>query len=108
MHTLTSSIFLPAYMAVLSPQDRRVVLQTYLLSILITVMARGKPTIDVEYLMSFNPAPMAPGTRPNKTGKDVIADPNDEATRNPWTSIVESSLYAEGSFPPLSLTQTVD
>jgi len=97
MHALTSSIFLPAYMSVLDAPKRRAVLRTYLLGVLATVIARGKPGIDIDYLMQSPLVSVAPGTMPKRgAAKDVLSEPGDEATRNGWGSIVESSLYATG------------
>lgn len=95
MHTLTSSIFLPAYMAPLDISHRRTVLRTYLLVVLLTALARGRPHIDFEYLMSANAYPVAPDSEP-KQSQDVISDPSDPEARNPWLSLVESSLYHHG------------
>ena len=97
MHTLTSSIFLPAYMTPLSIPQRRTILRTYLLIVLLTAIARGRPQIDFEYLMSANPYPVGPNTGPEKWNKDhVISNPTEGEARNPWLSIVESSLYHHG------------
>ena len=97
MHTLTSSIFLPAYMTPLSISQRRTILRTYLLIVLLTAIARGRPNIDFEYLMSADPFPIAPGSEPATWNKEhVISNPTRAEARNPWLSIVESSLYHHG------------
>lgn len=103
MHALTSSIFLPAYMTPLPVQHRRTILRTYLLVVLLTAMARGRPRIDFGYLMSANPYPVAPQSEP-KQSRDVISDPSSPEARNPWLSLIESSLYHHGM--PLSLLLT--
>jgi hypothetical protein len=100
MHTLTSSIFLPAYMTPLSISQRRTILRTYLLIILLTAIARGRPKIDFEYIMSANPYPVAPGSEPKTWNKEhVISNPTNAEARNPWLSIVESALYHHGQSP---------
>jgi hypothetical protein len=109
MHTLTSSIFLPAYMTPLSVSQRRTILRTYLLIVLLTAIARGRPEIDFEYLMSANPFPVAPDSAPKTWNKEhVISNPTLPETRNPWLSIVESSLYHHGKSPSLSQKRAND
>lgn len=82
-------------MTPLDISHRRTILRTYLLVVLLTAMARGRPRLDFEYLMSANFYPIAPGSEP-KQSKDVISDPSEPAARNPWLSLVESSLYHHG------------
>lgn len=97
MHTLTSSMFLPAFMAVLEPPARRAVLKTYTAALFAMSIARGKPNIDVSYLMQAPLFPVGPGTTPKPgASRDCLSDPSDEATRGAWPSIVESALYATG------------
>jgi hypothetical protein len=104
MHNLTSSIFLPAYMSPLDVPHRRVVLKTYLMGVLATTIARGRPKIDVEYLMGSPLIAVGPGTTPSRgSGKDGLSDAGNSSTRNAWTSIVESSLYASGMSPATSI-----
>jgi hypothetical protein len=109
MHTLTSSIFLPAYMTPLSISQRRRILRTYLLIILLTAIARGRPKIDFEYIMSANPYPVAPDSEPKTWNKEhVISNPTNAEARNPWLSIVESALYHHGMFTLLWNSQMTD
>ena len=104
MHALTSSIFLPAYMTSLSPPNRRALLRTYLLGILTTIIARGKPKPEFEYLMSAPLFPVPPRSTPDKgSAPDALGEPGDVETRNPWTSIVESSLYGTGECSPITI-----
>lgn len=84
-------------MSPLSIPQRRTILRTYLLIVLLTAIARGRPQIDFEYLMSANPYPIGPNTSPENWNKDhVISNPTEGEARNPWLSIVESSLYHHG------------
>jgi len=106
MHCLTSSIFLPAFMAPLSISQRRTILRTHLLVVLQTALARGRPAINTNLLMNANPHPVAPGTEPEKS-KHVISDPRDPSTRNAWTSLIESCLYAHDSHVPKSIRSLV-
>jgi len=98
MHALTSSIFLPAYMAGIDAPRRRAVLRTYLLGVLSTVLSRGKPVPNLDYLMASPLICVPPGSTPQAGKHDALSEPSDVETRNPWTSIVESSLYSTGEF----------
>lgn len=83
MHVLTSSIFVPSTLALLpSTEHKTVFLKTYLLAVLHTVLARGRPTIDV-YL------PMAHTSSPSKDIKTIEEG-------NPWSAIVEAVLFETG------------
>ena len=49
--------------------------------------------------MSANPYPVAPGSEPKTWYKDhVMSNPTKAEARNPWLSIVESSLYHHGMY----------
>ncbi len=86
-------------MAILDLPARRAILQTYLAGILATAIARGRPKIDIEYLMDAPLYPVGPGTMPKKgESGDCLSDPSNVETRNVWNGIVESSLYATGEF----------
>ena len=114
MHALTSSIFAPAILPVLSIPERRIFLDLYLLAILDLALLSGRPTLDAGLLMSYDLYPVAPGTEgkarvkngsfgtaKNVNGEtlpDVVIDPHKADTRNPWLSIVESCLYQTGNF----------
>lgn len=52
MHALTSSLFLPAFMTVLSAEHRRMLLQTYLLTMFQIMLTRGRPHIFPKEAMS--------------------------------------------------------
>nr|XP_018263303.1 uncharacterized protein I303_04797 [Kwoniella dejecticola CBS 10117]OBR85461.1 hypothetical protein I303_04797 [Kwoniella dejecticola CBS 10117] len=105
MHTLTSSIFIPSYMPVLSIPNRRLLLRAYVLVLLNTALARGRPSIDPQLIMSYDAFPVPPGSeklmKPNKG--DVIGRPEDKEGRNPWLGIVESSLAYTDSHVPKAI-----
>ena len=85
-------------MVKLDEPERRALLTTYLAGMLSTVVARGKPKLDIDYLMSAPLYPVAPNSTPLKgQGGDVLSVPADVSTRNLWGSIIESSLYATGT-----------
>ncbi|WVQ67892.1 uncharacterized protein L199_006097 [Kwoniella botswanensis] len=109
MHTLTSSIFIPTYMPILSIPNRRLLLKAYLLVLLNTAIARGRPAIDPELTMSYDPFPVAPGSEeqvePQKGA--VIGSPDKKESRNPWMGIVESSLAYPDSHVPKAIRSLV-
>ncbi|OCF42806.1 hypothetical protein I317_03408 [Kwoniella heveanensis CBS 569] len=105
MHTLTSSIFIPTYLPLLSTPNRRVLLRAYTLVALHTALARGKPRINSTLLMSYDAFPTAPGSeslvKPKK-GK-IIGDPEKKESRNGWLDVVESSLAYTDSHVPKAI-----
>ncbi|WRT66146.1 uncharacterized protein IL334_003099 [Kwoniella shivajii] len=105
VHTLTSSIFIPTYMPVLSIPNRRLLFKAYLLVILNTALARGRPRIDPELIMSYDPYPVAPGTDGSVKAKqgDVLGQPDKKESRNPWLSMIESCLAHPDSHVPKAI-----
>ncbi|KAK4687208.1 hypothetical protein P7C73_g2910, partial [Tremellales sp. Uapishka_1] len=103
MHTLTSSIFLPSYLSPLSLSERRIVLQSYLLVVLHTVLARGRPKLDTALLMSYSENPSAKDYKVSAKGTDTIGAP----TYNPWTHIIDTSLHAKDSHVPKAIRSLV-
>ncbi|WWC89561.1 uncharacterized protein L201_004485 [Kwoniella dendrophila CBS 6074] len=105
MHTLTSSIFIPSYMPILSIPNRRLLLKAYLLVILNTALARGRPQIDPDLLMSYDAFPTAPGADSIVKAKEgnVIGRPEKKENRNPWLGIIESSLSHPDSHCPKAI-----
>jgi hypothetical protein len=62
MHLLTSSLFLPSILPLLpSFAHQRTLLESYMLTILVTSLSRGRPTIDARIPLSWpdHPAEMA-------------------------------------------------
>lgn len=95
MHALTSSLFLPSYLPLLTIPQRRALLTIYTLVTLQSAIARGRPRINPGLLMNAPLFPVAPDTSA-KSARDVLSDPAEETSRNAWLSLVESALYAEG------------
>ncbi|KAL1405379.1 hypothetical protein Q8F55_009010 [Vanrija albida] len=101
MHALTSSVFLPALLARLGAQARRIVLQSYVLTILQVALARGRPRLYPAESMSWSAAP-APKL-PARPATDVIGDPADPGQHNPWLAIVANALVSTDSHVPKSV-----
>ncbi|WVF71677.1 hypothetical protein IAT40_006485 [Kwoniella sp. CBS 6097] len=105
MHALTSSIFIPTYLPLLSIPHRRVLLRAYLLVALHITLARGKPRINPSLLMSYNAFPTAPGSEglvKAKKGK-IVGEPEKKESRNGWLDVVESSLAYTDSHVPKAI-----
>ncbi|KAL7421508.1 hypothetical protein Q5752_003277 [Cryptotrichosporon argae] len=93
MHALTSSIFLPSYMAHLAPAQAKAVLDGYVLTILHVALARGRPALYIDHLMV---APEAGAGAGSSGRRDAIS----ESETNPWLGIIDNSLLARDSHTP--------
>ena len=71
MHVLTSSLFLPPFVAYLSPRASTLLLRKHFATGLAWWVARGRPTLDIR--------PFYAHTAP-------------DATPNPWLGLVEGAL----------------
>jgi hypothetical protein len=97
MHALTSSIFIPSFLAVLTIPERRALLSAYGLATFQFSISRGRPQLSPEFIMSQPAFPTAPGTEVEQgRATDVLSDPSDKRSRNAWLSLIESCLYARG------------
>ncbi|EIW70851.1 hypothetical protein TREMEDRAFT_28974 [Tremella mesenterica DSM 1558] len=103
MHALTSSIFLPAYLEILSISNRRMLLKSYTLMLFVIALGRGRPKLNPGLVMSYDLFPVAPGTEV-KASRETVGDASDKNTRNAWLTLIESSLYANGE---LSLCRAI-
>ncbi|WVQ99214.1 hypothetical protein IAU59_006346 [Kwoniella sp. CBS 9459] len=105
MHALTSSIFIPSYLSLISIPHRRVLLRAYLLATLHIALSRGRPHINPTLLMSYDAFPTAPGSEGlvrAQNGK-IIGDPANKESRNTWLDVVESSLAYTDSHVPKAI-----
>lgn len=100
MHVLTSSIFLPALLPPLGGHSRRIILQTYVLTILQIALARGRPKLYPGECMSWSATPAPKAAAPPRA-TDVIGDTASAAERSPWLAIVANSIVATGKLPLL-------
>ncbi|RSH81577.1 hypothetical protein EHS25_006199 [Saitozyma podzolica] len=104
MHALTSSIFIPSFLAVLTIPERRALLSAYGLATFQFSISRGRPQLSPEFIMSQPAFPTAPGTEVEQgRATDVLSDPSDKRSRNAWLSLIESCLYARDSHVPKSI-----
>ena len=108
MHCLTSSIFLPSFLIHLTPPHRLVLLKSYLLVVLITALARGRPRIDPEIILAHTAFPSSKRSRETSQESaakdvkelddkvDVVGRVGDATYGNFWTGIVDQALHAHG------------
>lgn len=96
MHTLTSCLFLPSYTPLLSPENRRILLQSYLLTVFQILLVRGRPHIFPEEAMSYPLQPTG-GARFAKEGKlEALGEPTSAEQQNPWLEIISNALVFRG------------
>ncbi|WVQ77260.1 hypothetical protein IAR50_006943 [Cryptococcus sp. DSM 104548] len=99
LHALTSSIFIPAYLPLLTPPQTRAFLKTYLLSLFQIAISRGRPALNPELIMSYELYPSrlmsdsADRGREEEKGMQIKTLLGSEKEgKNAWLDIVESSL----------------
>ena len=98
MHLVTSSLFLPSYLRVLQdPLHKASILRAYLPGMIVIILARGRPRIDPELLMSYTATPRPPTFTLPPLREGVIGDPRDDGDYNPWPTIVQSVFHATDS-----------
>ncbi|PFH50516.1 hypothetical protein AMATHDRAFT_144896 [Amanita thiersii Skay4041] len=98
MHLVTSSLFLPSYFRFLqNPSHKASLLKAYIPVMLLYILARGRPRIDPDLLMSYKSTPRPPVHLGLAAGKGAIGDPNNDLNYNPWPPIVGSVLHAPDS-----------
>ena len=98
MHLVTSSLFLQSYLRVLQdPVHKANLLRAYLPGLIVITLARGRPRIDPELLMSYTATPRPPTLSLPSPREGAIGDPRDDGDYNPWSAMVQSVLHASGS-----------
>jgi hypothetical protein len=98
MHLVTSSLFLPSYLRVLQdPVHKANILRAYLSGMVVITLARGRPRIDPELLMSHTATPRPPTLALPPPREGVIGDPRNDGDYNPWSTIIQSVVHATDS-----------
>ena len=98
MHLVTSSLFLPSYLRVLQdPAHKASILRAYLPGMIVIILARGRPRIDPELMMSYTATPRPPTLTLPALREGVIGDPRDDGDYNPWPTIIQSVFHATDS-----------
>ena len=94
MHLLTSSLFLRPMCAVLKkPEHKAALLRAYVPFLLLTTLARGRPRIDPELLMSYTDVPRPPPSGKAKIQPGPTRNPEDDADYHPWPALIEGVQY---------------
>ncbi|KIM42122.1 hypothetical protein M413DRAFT_409215 [Hebeloma cylindrosporum] len=96
MHLLTSSLFLRPMLALLRKAEHKAaLLRAYVPVMLLITLARGRPRIDPELLMSYSDVPRPPsvGQANIQPGPTSTGNPGDDADFNPWPALIEGALY---------------
>ncbi|KIK64836.1 hypothetical protein GYMLUDRAFT_240783 [Collybiopsis luxurians FD-317 M1] len=100
MHLVTSSIFLRSYIRVLENSTHKAtIVKAFLPAMLLYTIARGRPVIDPKLIMSATDKsrpPYVSGPPYNAKGTGLGSPLNDE-DYNPWSALIEASLYASDS-----------
>ena len=84
-------------MPLLDVRERRLFLATYVMTLLVVSISRGRPDLDPSWLMEATAFPSPPTTN-GKSGGDTISDPTDKETRNPWADVIQSCVYDYGEY----------
>lgn len=103
MHLLTSSLFIPSYMRRFAGDERRIILQTYALTLLHICVVRGRPKIFPQVAMGYPASAGGPLPRAGEGAAQhklpMVGDGSLEQD-NPWFEIVENALVAFGESAP--------
>lgn len=95
MHLLTSSLFLPSLLAILSKTSRRMLLESYFTSSLIFYIDQHRPKLDVpafykatEHVLHKTPGPTTSPAR------GTLPDPSSDLAQTPntWLPLLQSTL----------------
>jgi hypothetical protein len=100
MHTLTSALFLPSiFKYIKNPEHRRVLLRSYLRTVLFIILIRGRPRIDPELIMSYSQFPSPPPSssdappRKKEDNPDALGLSEEEEEQNPWPAIITTAIH---------------
>ncbi|KAF5350905.1 hypothetical protein D9758_010511 [Tetrapyrgos nigripes] len=100
MHLVTSSLFLPSIVPLLTPASQEVFLRGYLAISLTWWVARGRPNLDVESFFSADIAqPDLKASSPAKLS--LLSPPHSSATNpNPWLPIIQQAILSPDDHVP--------
>ncbi|ODN80020.1 hypothetical protein L202_03881 [Cryptococcus amylolentus CBS 6039] len=113
MHALTSSIFIPAYLPLLTPPQIRAFLKTYLLVLFQIAISRGRPALNPDLIMSYDlytssDSDVGSKQDEGKEGKKIksLLDPSPAGEgkgKNVWLDIIDRSL----SYPDSHIVKSI-
>ncbi|KAF8804705.1 hypothetical protein BYT27DRAFT_7259180 [Phlegmacium glaucopus] len=106
MHLVTSSLFLnPLFSVLKKPAHKSALLSAYIPVVVLITLARGRPRINPELLMSYTDVPRPPvsaGSFPEPSSAS-LGNPRTDADYNPWPAIIEAVQYHRDSHVPKAL-----
>lgn len=90
MHLVTSSLFIPSYLNMLTKQSASVLLRTYFTIALVLYVARGRPSLPIaEFYANTSVHPEPPSSVAPKPSKDTLAP---YTAPNSWLPIIQTTL----------------
>jgi len=93
MHLVTSSIFLkPMIDVITNPVHKANLLRSFLSVIILVVLARGRPRIEPELLMTYTATPRPPASA-LKASRSAVGSPTNDEDYNPWPAILADVIY---------------
>jgi hypothetical protein len=94
MHLLTSSLFVRPLCAVLTRREHKAaLLRAYLPVMMLLMLMRGRPRIDAELAMAFNPVPRPPLGKYPDPAQQALGNPSKDEEYNPWPALIEGVRY---------------
>ncbi|EED83859.1 predicted protein [Postia placenta Mad-698-R] len=91
MHSVTSSLFLPSFVAHLSPTSTAVLLRAYLRTSLVWWVARGRPTLPIrDFYASTSATPNPYAAQLAKTDKTAL--PLATPAANAWLPLIQGAI----------------
>ncbi|KAL4251919.1 Questin oxidase-like protein [Abortiporus biennis] len=97
MHCLNVSLFVPSLLnAIPTMESKAMLLRATLPVIIMYVLVRGRPRIDIDLIMSYNDVPhlITSSGSPPKPDSSAIGNPRQSEYTNPWPEIIADVLHA--------------
>ncbi|KAJ2929943.1 hypothetical protein H1R20_g7154, partial [Candolleomyces eurysporus] len=93
MHIVTSSLFLNPFLHALeNPVSKANLLRSFLSSVILLTLARGRPRIDPELLLSYTATPRPPKSSLSSS-KSALGSVEEDQDYNPWPAILQDAVY---------------
>ncbi|RXW16950.1 hypothetical protein EST38_g8908 [Candolleomyces aberdarensis] len=93
MHLVTSSLFLNPFLHALeNPVSKANLLRSFLSSVILYTVARGRPRIDPELLLSYTATPRPPKSSLSSS-KSTLGSVEEDQDYNPWPAILQDAVY---------------
>lgn len=93
MHLVTSYLFIPAFVDVLSPSSTVLLLRVYLAAALTVWVAIRRPAISIQnFYANSSPTFIVPGAHPSPHARSLASGTPDGVQPNPWIALLQSTL----------------